>query len=76
MPSRHADAVVKVLLDRYGQTYAGEASLRLRDTPGPLYRLLALATMLGDGAAPLLDRWRGDLRRLRDQGTRGGFGRG
>jgi len=26
------------------------------------------ATMLGDGAALLTDRWRGDLRRLRDEG--------
>jgi hypothetical protein len=30
------------------------------------------ATMLGDGAALLLDRWRGDLRRLRDEGRDAG----
>jgi hypothetical protein len=113
---------VNVLLDRYGQSYASEAGIRLRDTPAPLYQLLVLATllsarisadiavaaarelfaagdrtpramrdaswqdrvdalgrghyrrydertatMLGDGAALLLDRWHGDLRRLRDE---------
>ena len=112
---------MRVLLDRYGRSYASEAGIRLRDTPAPLYQLLVLATllsarisadiavaaarelfaaghrtpqamrdaswqdrvdalgrghyrrydertatMLGDGAALLLDRWDGDLRRLRD----------
>lgn len=114
-------ATVRALLDRYGQTYAQQAGIRLADTPSPLYRLLVLATllsarisadvavdaarelsaagfrtpramrdatwqqrvdalgrghyrrydertatMLGDGAELLLSRWRGDLRRLRD----------
>ena len=111
--------VVRALLDRHGETYAAEAGIRLRDSPGPLYQLLVLAvllsarisarvavaaarelfgagyrspkamlaaswqdrvdalgrghyrrydertsTMLGDGAQLVLDRWRGDLRRL------------
>jgi endonuclease III len=116
------ETVVKVLLDRYGHTYAEDAGIRLADKPAPLYQLLVLATllsaritadiavqaarelfaagyttptamreaswqdrvdalgrghyrrydertatMLGDGAALLNDRWRGDLRRLRDE---------
>ena len=116
------EAVVKVLLDRYGHTYAEDAGIRVADKPAPLYQLLVLATllsaritadiavqaarelfaagyttpkamreaswqdrvdalgrghyrrydertatMLGDGAALLEDRWRGDLRRLRDE---------
>jgi endonuclease III len=116
------ELIVKELLDRYGRTYADEASIRLTDRPGPLYRLLVLATllsarisadiaiaaarelsaagyrsaramseagwqdrvdaldrghyqryderaatMLGDGADLLSSKWRGDLRRLREQ---------
>ncbi len=116
------EAVVKVLLDRYGHTYAEDAGIRLADKPAPLYQLLVLATllsaritadiavqaarelfaagyttpkamreaswqdrvdalgrghyrrydertatMLGDGAGLLEDRWGGDLRRLRDE---------
>jgi endonuclease III len=116
------DALVKVLLDRYGHTYAEDAGIRLADKPAPLYQLLVLATllsaritadiavqaarelfaagyttpkamreaswqdrvdalgrghyrrydertatMLGDGAVLLGERWRGDLRRLRDE---------
>src|ERR1700730_13290658 len=115
-------AVIRVLLDRYGRTYAEEAGIRLRDQPSPLYQLLVLSTllsarisghiavaaarelfaagyrtpramaaaswhdrvdalgrghyrryddrtaaMLGDGATLLTRRWRGDLRRLRDE---------
>ncbi|MFC6080057.1 HhH-GDP family DNA glycosylase [Sphaerisporangium aureirubrum] len=115
-------AVVKVLLDRYGRTFAEEAGVGLADRPGALYRLLVLATllsarisseiavaaarelfeagygtpeamaraswqdrvdalgrghyrrydertstMLGDGAGLLVERWRGDLRGLRDE---------
>ncbi len=122
MGERREDAVVRVLLDRYGRSYAGEAGIRLRDTPGPLYQLLVLAnllsarisgeiavaaarelfaagyrtpqamrkaswqqrvdalgrghyrrydertaTMLGNGAELLLERWHGDLRALRDE---------
>jgi endonuclease III len=115
------ESVVKVLFDRFGQTYAEQAGIKLADKPSPLYELLVLATllsarissdvavaaarelfaagyrtpqrmqeagwqdrvdalgrghyrrydertatMLGDGAAQLLDRWHGDLRGLRD----------
>jgi endonuclease III len=114
--------VLHALLDRCGQTYAGEAGIKLSDQPKPLYQLLVLATllsarisaevavaaarelfaagyrtpkdmagaswqdrvdalgrghyrrydertstMLGNGAQLLLDRWKGDLRRLRDE---------
>ena len=38
--------LVRTLLDRAGTTYAGQAGIRLRDTPAPLYRLLVLATLL------------------------------
>lgn len=108
------------LLKEHGQTFADEAGVRLRDTPGPLYQLLVVcvvssiriraniaiaaarelfaagyrspahmlhatwqqrvdalgrahykrydestATALGDGAQLILDRWHGDLRKLR-----------
>jgi len=113
---------VKVLLDRFGETYAEQAGIHLTDKPSPLYELLVLATllsarisgdvavaaakelftagyrtpqkmqqaswqdrvdalgrghyrrydertstMLGEAAALLLDRWQGDLRKLRDE---------
>jgi hypothetical protein len=113
-------ALAGKLLERYGQSYAAQAGIRLADRPGPLYQLLVLATvlstrisagiavaaarelfaarlrtpqamrdaswqqrvdalgrahykrydertstMLGDGAGLCLDRWHGDLRRLR-----------
>ncbi|MFE1384657.1 HhH-GDP family DNA glycosylase [Streptomyces albogriseolus] len=113
-------AVVRVLVDAHGETYAHEAGISLRNTPQPLYRLLVLAhllsarirgpvavataralheaglrdprrmadsnwqervdalgrggyrrydertaTQLGQAAELLLDRWGGDLRRLR-----------
>lgn len=108
------------LLKEHGQTFADEAGVRLRDTPGPIYQLLVVcvlssiriraniavaaarelfaagykspakmleatwqqrvdalgrahykrydestATALGDGAQLILDRWHGDLRKLR-----------
>ncbi len=108
------------LLEEHGQTFADEAGVRLRDTPGPLYQLLVVcvvssiriraniavaaarelfaagyrtpakmleaswqqrvdalgrahykrydestATALGEGARLVLDRWHGDLRKLR-----------
>jgi hypothetical protein len=108
------------LLKEHGQTFADEAGVRLRDTPGPLYQLLVVcvlssiriraniavaaarelfaagyrtpakmleaswqqrvdalgrahykrydestATALGQGAQLILDRWHGDLRKLR-----------
>ncbi|MDU0301572.1 MULTISPECIES: endonuclease [unclassified Streptomyces] len=116
-------AVVRVLVDAHGETYAHEAGITLRNTPQPLYRLLVLAhllsarikgsvavataralheaglrdprrmadatwqervdalgrggyrrydertaTQLGEAAELLLDRWGGDLRRLRAEG--------
>lgn len=124
--SKAADskAVAKVLLDRYGRTFAEEAGIKLADKPGPLYQLLVLAnllsarigadiavaaarelfaagyrtpqamrdaswqdrvdalgrghyrrydertaTMLGRGAELLIDRWNGDLRKLRSEGN-------
>jgi endonuclease III len=117
-----AKAVARVLLDRYGRTFAEEAGIKLADKPGPLYQLLVLsnllsarisgdialaaarelfaagcrtpqamrdaswqdrvdalgrghyrrydertATMLGRGAELLIDRWDGDLRKLRSE---------
>lgn len=114
--------IVKTLLDRFGNSYAAEAGIRLADRPSPLYQLLVLATllsarisgeialaaarelfaagyrtpqamraarwqdrvdaldrghyqrydertatMLGDGAELLIQRWHGDLRRLRKE---------
>jgi hypothetical protein len=116
---------VHELLEEHGRTFAAEAGLRLRDTPGPLYQLLVLgvlssapmrasvavdaarelfaagyrspskmlaaswqqrvdalgrahyrrydertATALGQGAQLLLDRWHGDLRKLRAEAGR------
>lgn len=46
MADAMADATVKILLDRYGRTYADEAGIRLADRPAPLYQLLVLATLL------------------------------
>jgi len=45
MTDRH-DAIVKVLLERYGRSYCGEAGITLADKPAPLYQLLVLATLL------------------------------
>ncbi|UGY92434.1 endonuclease [Streptomyces gobiensis] len=121
--SKKSEAVVQALLDQQGQTYAAEAGIKLRDTPGPLYQLLVLshllsarikadiavaaaralfdagmrdarkmidatwqqrvdalgeggyrrydertATQLGEAAEILLDKYKGDLRRMREQG--------
>ena len=115
-------AVLAALLDRYGQTYAEQAGIKLADRPSPLYQMLVAATLasapvraetaaaaarelwaaglrtpramrdagwqdrvdalgrghyrrydertateLGDQASLLCQRWRGDLRRLRDE---------
>ncbi|MGQ5633829.1 MULTISPECIES: endonuclease [unclassified Streptomyces] len=40
------ERVLRALLSEYGQTYAEEAGIRLKDTPQPLYRLLVLALLL------------------------------
>lgn len=37
---------VKRLLADYGQTFAEEAGIKLRDAPAPLYQLLVLSTLL------------------------------
>lgn len=37
---------VKRLLSEHGQTFAEEAGIKLRNTPGPLYQLLVLSTLL------------------------------
>jgi endonuclease III len=36
----------RTLLDAYGQTYAADAGIRLRNTPQPLYQLLVLSSLL------------------------------
>ncbi|MFG2543729.1 endonuclease [Streptomyces sp. NPDC048594] len=38
--------IVRALVDAHGRTYAEEASIRLKDTPQPLYRLLVLSHLL------------------------------
>lgn len=38
--------VVHVLLDRYGQTYADQAGIRLANQPAPLFQLLCLSLLL------------------------------
>ena len=115
------ESVVRVLLERFGQTSAEQAGIRLADRPSALYQVLVLATllsarisgdvavaaakelfaagyrtprrmrqaswqervdalgrgpyrrydertstMLEEAAGHLLDRWKGDLRKLRD----------
>lgn len=37
---------VAQLLDRYGETYADEAGITLRDKPSPLFQVLVLTTLL------------------------------
>jgi endonuclease III len=43
--ARH-DALVGALLDRYGETHAEQAGIRLADKPAPLFQLLVLALLL------------------------------
>jgi endonuclease III len=38
--------VVRLVLDRYGSTYAGEAGIALEDAPDQLFQLLVLAELL------------------------------
>ena len=38
-------AVLAALLDRYGQTYAEQAGIKLADRPSPLYQMLVAATL-------------------------------
>ncbi|GHI40631.1 endonuclease [Streptomyces violascens] len=37
--------MARQVLHSYGETYAGEAGIRLRDTPAPLYQLLVLCVL-------------------------------
>ncbi|MET9089991.1 endonuclease [Streptomyces sp. NPDC004237] len=46
MPTTTERARADALLTGYGQTYAREAGVKLRDTPQPLYQLLVLAHLL------------------------------
>ncbi|RCH67722.1 endonuclease [Streptomyces sp. SDr-06] len=67
--------VMRALLRGYGQTYAAEAGIRLKDTPQPLYRTLVLASLLSARirasvavatARALYDAGLRDPRRMRD----------
>src|SRR4051794_33617984 len=53
--AQSVEATVKRLLEEYGQTYAEEAGIELRNEPDPLYQLLVLVTLLsapiGSGVA-------------------------
>jgi hypothetical protein len=68
-----ANDVVEVLLDEHGRTFADEAGIGLaRNQPAPLFRLLSLAVVvsarvsaLGQTAELVVERYGGDLRRLR-----------
>lgn len=42
----NSERAVRELLEQHGQTYAEAAGIKLADKPGPLYRLLVLATLL------------------------------
>ena len=44
--SGRSELIVRELLSRHGRLYAEDAGIRLADRPGPLYRLLVLATLL------------------------------
>lgn len=44
--SASPELIVRELLARHGRLYAEDAGIRLADRPGPLYRLLVLATLL------------------------------
>lgn len=46
MGNKTPQDVAKVLLDRYGRTYAEQAGIRLANRPAPLYQLLVLSTLL------------------------------
>ena len=41
--ARRDNEVVRVLLERYGRSYAAQAGIRLADRPAPLYQLLVLS---------------------------------
>ncbi|MFF8289321.1 endonuclease [Streptomyces sp. NPDC016309] len=67
--------IVRALLDEEGRTYAERAGIRLKDTPGPLYRLLVLAHLLSAriradvavaAARALFDAGMRDARHMRD----------
>ncbi|WP_327292217.1 endonuclease [Streptomyces sp. NBC_01198] len=64
---RTSESVEKVMA-AYGQTYAAEAGITLRDTPQPLYRLLVLTVLLS--ARIRTDAAVGAARALADAGLR------
>lgn len=43
----HQKQIVRILLDRHGQTYAEEIGIRLRNTPAPLFQLLNASLLMG-----------------------------
>ena len=45
MPASHS-RIARVVIDRYGTTFATEAGITLRDRPSPLWRLLVLTSLL------------------------------
>ncbi|UYM04466.1 endonuclease [Solicola gregarius] len=45
MPER-ADRIARIVIDRYGTTFAAESGITLRDKPSPLWRLLVLTVLL------------------------------
>ncbi|MDT0444472.1 HhH-GDP family DNA glycosylase [Streptomyces johnsoniae] len=73
--SEKTEKTARALLERCGQTYAEQAGIRLRNTPGPLYQVLVLAHLLSarirsdiavDAARALFDAGMRDPRRMRD----------
>jgi hypothetical protein len=70
-------AVLTALLDRYGQTYAEQAGIKLADRPSPLYQVLVAATLASApvsaeiAAAAARELWAAGLRTpraMRDAG--------
>ena len=70
-------AVLAALLDRYGQTYAEQAGIKLADRPAPLYQMLVAATLASApvsaeiAAAAATELWAAGLRTpraMRDAG--------
>ncbi|ONK09984.1 endonuclease [Streptomyces sp. MP131-18] len=73
--SKKTEKTARALLERCGQTYAEQAGIRLKNTPGPLYQVLVLAHLLSarirsdiavDAARALFDAGTRDPRRMRD----------
>ncbi len=73
--SKKTEATARALLERCGRTYAEQAGIRLKNTPGPIYQVLVLAHLLSarirgdiavDAARALFDAGMRDPRRMRD----------